>query len=122
MANQQSVGDALISVELDERLGIKGGQSSFAGGESSMMEGRNNTHELVTIASLGVQAQAGLVNQVPARAMFLTSLAAFQPLQTSTSTAARLFHIRRLNEKSCADVLLNISMDCHRLCGLTALP
>lgn len=56
----------MTSGDLDDGLGAGlRGLSSFAGGESSMMDGKAaNTHELVTIASLGVGAKPGLPSQV----------------------------------------------------------
>ena len=58
--------DKARSGDLDDRLGAGlRVLSSFAGGESSMMDGKAaNTHELVTIASQGVGAHPGLVSQV----------------------------------------------------------
>lgn len=57
--------DKMTSGDLDDGLGAGlRGLSSFAGGESSMMDGKAaNTHELVTIASLGVGAKPGLPSQ-----------------------------------------------------------
>lgn len=56
--------DAGASRDLDDRAGLP----SYAGGESSMVDGKAvHTHELVTIASLGVGVQPGMHNQVRKR-------------------------------------------------------